>query len=145
MTRAVVPIANEAEAALVDGVEVGVAATLGELLASMRGEAVLSLARASTAAPVSPFVRDDLADIRGQSLARRALEVAAAGAHNLLFIGPPGAGKTMLVRTLARQLESQNVVMAQVVSTQLEADDPEEHRDGAEAATRAALKSPPRW
>jgi len=99
--RAIVPAANEAEASLVDGIEVGIARTLADLVASLRGERPLprATAKAERREAVELAV-DDLGDVRGQSGARRALEIAAAGAHNLLFLGPPGAGKTMLARRL---------------------------------------------
>ncbi len=96
----IVPAANRAEAGLSRGVAVWVADELGEVIAHLRGERPLprvpevsQLSSASTASL-------DLSEVRGQVIARRALEIAAAGHHNLLFVGPPGGGKTLLARTL---------------------------------------------
>ena len=99
IARIVVPPQNAAEAALVDGVEVVAVPDLTRLMGLLRGEYEVEPAVAS-AAPVARREGPDLSEVRGQSDARRALELAAAGGHNLLMIGPPGAGKTMLARRL---------------------------------------------
>ena len=93
----VVPEANGAEAALASGLVACTARTLLEVCAGLEGRKPFARAVApATQARPSP----DLCDVRGQSRARRALEVAAAGAHHLLFIGPPGCGKTLLASRL---------------------------------------------
>ncbi|HKN93202.1 MAG TPA: YifB family Mg chelatase-like AAA ATPase [Thermoleophilaceae bacterium] len=98
--RLIVPSENAAEAALVDGIEVLGAPSLERLVDLVAG-------RWTPPAPAVRAQRDrsreiwpDLDEVHGQSDARRALEIAAAGGHNLLMIGPPGAGKTMLARRL---------------------------------------------
>ena len=99
--RAVVPAANAGEAALVTGIDARAVGALREALEALRGVRQLPVAQRSPEPPSpSRAPQDDLAEVRGQASARRALEIAAAGGHNLLMIGPPGAGKTMLARRL---------------------------------------------
>ncbi|GGM39785.1 hypothetical protein GCM10012275_08330 [Longimycelium tulufanense] len=99
LRRAVVPESAMAEAALVEDMEVLGARCLHEVLAWLRGEPD-SLLTPGDAVPAEPPSIPDLADVVGQPEARWALEVAAAGGHHLLLIGPPGTGKTMLAQRL---------------------------------------------
>jgi len=95
--RLLVAPGDGAEAALATDVDVRTARTLLEVCAALDGRRQLPRAEPAAAQPgPSP----DLADVRGQAHARRALEIAAAGCHHLLFVGPPGSGKTLLASRL---------------------------------------------
>lgn len=96
----IVPRENAAEAGLIKGLKVYPAGTLEEVISHLHGDKPLVRWKQQIEASETtyPF---DLSDVKGQFMARRALEIAAAGGHNLLMVGPPGTGKTMLANRLA--------------------------------------------
>jgi len=118
-TRVIVPIRQAGEAQLVDGLDVLGVASLGQLVALLRGDPVpdvepIEVADAGVEAPAARSL--DLADVVGQVEAKWAVEVAAAGRHHLMFSGPPGVGKTMVAERIPGLLPDLTLAEALEVS-----------------------------
>jgi magnesium chelatase family protein len=128
--RVFVPQADAAEAALIPGLEVIPVRTLSELFAYLSGEQAIQPHPPTQVESLPAPAQTDFAEIKGQEHVKRALEVAAAGGHNVLMIGPPGAGKTLLARALPGILprlsieEALDVTRVYSVADQLPPDTP---------------------
>lgn len=100
--RFVVPAANAAEASFIEGTEVYALSCLKDVVSFLKGEKEFKPAprRSFSAAQSKSDYNYDMSLVRGQKVAKRALEIAVAGGHNILFVGPPGSGKTLLARCI---------------------------------------------
>jgi magnesium chelatase family protein len=110
----ILPAANVREAAVVTGLDVRGAATLAAVIAHLEGGPPLPRTTVDVGALFAARLDGDVdfAEVKGQGHAKRALEVAAAGSHNLLMVGPPGSGKTMLARRLPTILPAMSLAEA---------------------------------